>query len=55
MFFDPAARYFSTVPVIAPSYNGQYDYSEPDGEHTVTFLDAISFHNQLRTVRAAKA
>ena len=42
------------VTVAAPSYNGQYDYSEPNGEHTVTFLDAISFHNQLRTVRAAK-
>ena len=41
------------VPVAAPAYNGQYDYSEPNGEHTVTFLDAISFHNQLRTVRAA--
>ena len=42
------------VPVVAPSYNGQYDYSEPTGEHTVTFLDAISFYNQLGLVRAAK-
>lgn len=42
------------VTVAAPSYNGQFDYSEPGGEHTVTFLDAISFYNQLRTVRAAK-
>ncbi len=41
------------IDVTAPSYNGQYDYSEPTGEHTVTFLDAISFYNHLRTVRAA--
>ena len=37
-----------------PSYNGQFDYSEPNGEHAVSFLDAISFYNHLRTVRAAK-
>ena len=37
-----------------PSFNGQYDYSEPNGEHTVSFLDAISFYNHLRTVRAAE-
>lgn len=42
------------VTVAAPDYNGQYEYSEPAGEHSVTFLDAISFHNQLRTVRAAR-
>ncbi len=41
------------VDVEAPDYNGQYDYSEPGGEHAVTFLDAISFFNQLRALRAA--
>jgi hypothetical protein len=42
------------VEVAAPSYNAQYQYSEPNGEHTVSFLDAISFYNQVRTVRAAE-
>ncbi len=42
------------VEVSAPTYNGIYSYSEPGGEHTVSFLDAISFYNQLRTLRAAK-
>jgi cellulose synthase/poly-beta-1,6-N-acetylglucosamine synthase-like glycosyltransferase/peptidoglycan/xylan/chitin deacetylase (PgdA/CDA1 family)/spore germination protein YaaH len=41
------------VSVAAPSYNGMYSYSEPRGEHSVSFLDAISFYNQLRAVRAA--
>lgn len=41
------------VKVEAPSYNGAYEYSEPGGEHSVTFLDAISFYNQLRVLRAA--
>ncbi len=41
------------VKVEAPSFNGEYDYSEPGGEHAVTFLDAITFHNQLRGLRAA--
>src|SRR5436190_10713186 len=36
----------------APSYNGEYDYFEPGGEHSVTFLDAIAFYNQLRVLRA---
>ncbi len=42
------------VTVAAPNYNATYSYSEADGEHTVAFLDAISFYNQMRTVRAAK-
>ncbi len=42
------------VEVTAPSYNGQYDYSEPSGDHTVSFLDAVSFYNQLWTVRASQ-
>ncbi len=37
-----------------PRFNGQYQYSEPSGEHTVSFLDAISFYNHLRVVRAAE-
>ncbi|HYR57482.1 MAG TPA: glycosyltransferase, partial [Chthoniobacteraceae bacterium] len=41
------------VKVEGPTYNGEYDYSEPGGEHTVAFLDAISFYNQLRALRAA--
>ncbi len=40
--------------VAAPNYNGIYSYSEPNGEHTVAFLDAISFYDQLRALRAAK-
>jgi peptidoglycan/xylan/chitin deacetylase (PgdA/CDA1 family) len=40
--------------VAPPSYNGQYQYYEPGGEHTVSFLDAISFYNDVRTVRAAE-
>ena len=39
------------VTVGKPSYNGQYSYQEPFGDHTVWFLDAISFINQLRAVR----
>ena len=42
------------VTIGPPEYNGRYTYSEPDGEHSVTFLDAVSFYNQLRMVRAAK-
>ncbi len=42
------------VAVGPPEYNGRYTYSEPDGEHSVTFLDAISFYNHLRMARAAK-
>jgi len=38
----------------APDYNGRFDYSDPNGEHTVVFLDAMSFFNQLGPVRAAK-
>ena len=42
-----------TVEVGAPSYNGVFSYSEPSGDHAVSFLDAVSFYNQLRTVRRA--
>ena len=40
-----------TVEVAGPAYNGVFSYSEPAGDHTVSFLDAISFYNQLRSVR----
>ena len=43
-----------TVTVSAPNYNAIYSYSDPNGEHTVSFLDAISFYNQLRVLRNAK-
>ena len=42
------------VPIGPSETNGRYVYSEPYGEHSVTFLDAITFYNQLRMVRAAK-
>jgi len=41
------------INVASPSYNGRYVYSEPNGEHEVWFLDAISLYNQLRAVRTA--
>jgi cellulose synthase/poly-beta-1,6-N-acetylglucosamine synthase-like glycosyltransferase/peptidoglycan/xylan/chitin deacetylase (PgdA/CDA1 family)/spore germination protein YaaH len=41
------------VAVEAPSYNGHFDYADNDGDHEVWFLDAVSFYDQLRAVRAA--
>lgn len=40
-----------TVESGAPSYNPIFSYQEPGGNHTVCFLDAITFLNQLRAVR----
>ena len=37
--------------VEAPTYNGRFEYSDDRGSHEVWFLDAISFFDQLRTVR----
>jgi cellulose synthase/poly-beta-1,6-N-acetylglucosamine synthase-like glycosyltransferase/peptidoglycan/xylan/chitin deacetylase (PgdA/CDA1 family)/spore germination protein YaaH len=37
----------------APDYNPQYSYEDPSGEHTVCFLDAVTFLNELRSVRDA--
>jgi peptidoglycan/xylan/chitin deacetylase (PgdA/CDA1 family)/spore germination protein YaaH len=39
-----------------PSFNGQYQYYElaSGNDHSVSFLDAISFYNQTRSIRAAK-
>jgi cellulose synthase/poly-beta-1,6-N-acetylglucosamine synthase-like glycosyltransferase/peptidoglycan/xylan/chitin deacetylase (PgdA/CDA1 family)/spore germination protein YaaH len=36
----------------APSFNPIFSYEEPGGKHTVCFLDAITFLNQLRAVKA---
>ena len=38
----------------APDYNPLFSYQEPDAEHTVCFLDAVTFLNQLRAVRDAE-
>jgi cellulose synthase/poly-beta-1,6-N-acetylglucosamine synthase-like glycosyltransferase/peptidoglycan/xylan/chitin deacetylase (PgdA/CDA1 family)/spore germination protein YaaH len=40
------------VEIKGPSYNANYSYQEPLGDHTVWFLDAISFINHLRAVRS---
>jgi len=37
----------------APTYNPLYSYQEPDKNHTVCFLDAVTFLNQIRAVRNA--
>jgi cellulose synthase/poly-beta-1,6-N-acetylglucosamine synthase-like glycosyltransferase/peptidoglycan/xylan/chitin deacetylase (PgdA/CDA1 family)/spore germination protein YaaH len=37
----------------APMYNPIYSYQEPQKDHTVCFLDAVTFLNQLRAVRNA--
>ncbi|MDB6173277.1 MAG: polysaccharide deacetylase [Chthoniobacteraceae bacterium] len=42
------------VDVAAPGYNGQFSFSEGEDEHTIVFLDAISFYNSLKLVRGAK-
>jgi cellulose synthase/poly-beta-1,6-N-acetylglucosamine synthase-like glycosyltransferase/peptidoglycan/xylan/chitin deacetylase (PgdA/CDA1 family)/spore germination protein YaaH len=41
------------IAVTAPSYNGHFDYADSDGDHDVWFLDAVSFHDQIRAVRTA--
>lgn len=38
----------------APSFNPIFSYQEPGGNHTVCFLDAITFLNQLRAVKTLK-
>jgi len=40
--------------VAPPSYNGQYEYWDHADKHTVSFLDAISFYDNLHAVRAAQ-
>ncbi|MDD5350745.1 MAG: glycosyltransferase, partial [Chthoniobacteraceae bacterium] len=41
-----------TIENGAPSFNPIFSYQEPGGNHTVCFLDAITFLNQLRAVKA---
>ena len=38
----------------SPSYNPIYSYQEPLADHTVSFLDAVTFLNQLRAVRGSE-
>ncbi len=42
------------VDAKTPSYNPFYFYQEPQGDHSVWFLDAATFLNQLRAVRWAQ-
>lgn len=41
------------VEMADPDYNPRFSYEEPFGKHTVVFLDAITFLNQLRAARDA--
>jgi len=42
------------VAVGPPDYNATFSYQEPGAEHTVCFLDAVTFLNQLRAAREAE-
>ncbi len=44
-----------SVDVTAPGYNPYFYFEEGDKEHAVWFLDVVTFLNQLREVRKAKA
>ena len=44
-----------SVQVQAPSYSPYFYFEDEDAEHGVWFLDAVTFLNQLREVRAQKA
>ncbi len=44
-----------TAAVTAPEYNPSFEYEDADKGHTVWFLDAVTFANQLRVVRDKKA
>ena len=41
-----------TIESGSPSFNPIFSYQEPGGSHTVCFLDAITFLNQLRATKA---
>ncbi|MBA2586413.1 MAG: polysaccharide deacetylase family protein, partial [Chthoniobacterales bacterium] len=41
--------------VTGPGYNPSFSYTDADKEHAVSFLDVVTFLNQLREVRDAKA
>lgn len=44
-----------TAEVVAPGYNPYFYFEDGDKEHAVWFLDVVTFLNQLRDVRNAKA
>ncbi len=45
----------ASLSVVAPDYNPSFYYEDADKIHTVWFLDAVTFLNQLREVRDDKA
>jgi len=45
----------ATAAVVGPDYNPLFYYEDAGKDHTVCFLDVITFLNQLRAVRAKKA
>ena len=45
----------TTVAETEPDYNPLFDYEDADKSHTVSFLDVVTFLNQLRAVREKKA
>jgi len=45
----------ATVEETEPDYNPLYDYADGGKDHTVSFLDVVTFLNQLRGVRERKA
>ncbi|MEY2504185.1 MAG: peptidoglycan-N-acetylglucosamine deacetylase, partial [Verrucomicrobiota bacterium] len=44
-----------TASVAGPHYNPYFYYEDADKDHSVWFLDVVTFLNQLRRVREAKA
>ena len=43
------------VSVASPDYNPNFSYDDAGKDHSVSFLDVVTFLNQLRLVREAKA
>ena len=44
-----------SLAIAAPDYNPTFDYEDAGKIHTVSFLDTVTFLNQLREVRQEKA
>ena len=44
-----------SLAIAAPDYNPTFDYEDAGKIHTVSFLDTVTFLNQLREVRDGKA
>ncbi len=42
------------IEVAPPSYNAQFEFTDGEEQHTISFLDAISFFNARKLVIAAK-